>query len=341
MTKTKPVLAAGVLLLAIGTGWLASTRTEPVSSAPTTPARRVVAAEGTVQAMRGHEAEVGSQLTGRIARFLVNEGDWVKSGQVIAVLDNADTLARLNEARGELAAALAKQQETASGSREEEIEQAASALAAQQAELDLAKSELERFQSLRKEGIVSASMLNEKEKSYRVALARVAQAEEHKRLLEKGARRETLEVHQHLVEKARSTVALYAELLEKSSVRTPISGKVIHKNLQEGEVVYAEAPVPLIVVADVEKTWINAEVDEKEIGRIAIGHAVDVTSDAYPGKVFRGRIVEIADYVGARKIRPNEPAKNLDEQVVQVKITLQENGPFRLGMAVDVRIHPE
>jgi len=294
-----------------------------------------------VQAMRGHEAEVGSQLTGRIEKFLVNEGDRVTRGQVIAVLDNADTRARLDEARGELAAAIAKQKEIESGSREEEIQQAAAVLAAQQAEMELAKSELERHQRLREEGIVSASTLNEKERAYRVAIARVTQAQEQTRLLEKGARQETLELHRHLVEKARATVALYEKVLEKSSVRTPIAGKVIHKNLQEGEVVYAEAPVPLITVADIEKTWINAEVDEAEIGRIAVGNSVDVTSDAYPGKLFQGRIAEIADYVGARKIRPNEPAKNLDEQVVQVKITLQDNGPFRLGMSVDVRIHSD
>jgi ABC exporter DevB family membrane fusion protein len=339
MTKTVPALAAGLLVLAIGTVWLTSTRTEPLSSPVAEP--RMVAAEGTVEAIRGHEAEVGSQLTGRIERFLVNEGDWVTSGQVIAILDNADTRARLDEARGELAAAVAKQKEIESGSREEEIDQAAAVLAAQKAEMELAKAELERYQRLREEGAVSASVLNEKERAYRVAMARVDQAQEQTQLLEKGARQETLDLHRHLVEKARATVALHEKVLDKTSVRTPISGKVIHKNLQEGEVVYAEAPVPLVTVADVGKTWINAEVDEAEIGRIAVGNAVDVTSDAYPGKLFQGRITEIADYVGARKIRPNEPAKNLDEQVVQVKITLQENSPFRLGMAVDVRIHPD
>jgi ABC exporter DevB family membrane fusion protein len=340
MTKTSRALAAGVLILATATLWLLSTRTEPLAS-PTPPGPRAVAAEGTVEAIRGHEAEVGSQLTGRIERFLVNEGDSVTSGQVIAVLDNADIRARLAEARGELAAALAKQQEIVAGSREEEIQQAVAVLTAQKAEMELAKAELERHQRLREEGIVSASALNEKERAYRVAEARVTQADEQARLLEKGARRETLDLHQHLVEKARATVALYESLLEKSEVRTPISGKVIHKNLQEGEVVYAEAPVPLIVVADVEKTWINAEVDENEIGRIRVGNAVDVTSDAYPDKVFKGRIAEIADYVGKRKIRPNEPAKNLDVQVVQVKISLEDGNPFRLGMSVDVRILPE
>ena len=339
MTKRVPLFGAALLALGTGSVWLSSTRTEPLSSPPP-PGRRVVAAEGTVEAVRGHEAEVGSQLTGRIARFLVNEGDRVTSGQVIAILDNADTRARLDEARGDLAAVRAKLREIAAGSREEEIEQAAAVLAAHQAELELAKAELERHQRLGAEGIVSASNLSEKEKAYRVSVARVAQAEEQQRLLKKGARRETLELHESLVEKASATVALYERLLDKSSVRTPISGKVIHKNLQEGEVVYAEAPVPLIVVADVDNTWINAEVDETDIGRVVLGSSVEVTSDAYPGRVFRGRIAEIAEYVGARKIRPNEPAKNLDVKVVQVKVTLQDKNPFLLGMGVDVRIYP-
>ena len=332
--------ATGVLVLAAGSVWRSSPRTAPASP-PLAPPPRMVAAEGTVEAMRGQEAEVGSQLTGRIARFLVNEGDWVAAGQVVAILDNADMRARLEEARGELEAARAKLREVASGSRAEEVQQAEAALQAQRAELQLARAELERHRRLREEGIVSPAALNERERASEVATARVTEAEEHKRLLEKGARDETLQVHQRLVDKAGATVALYQTLLDKSSVRTPIAGKVIHKNLQEGEVVYAEAPVPLIVVADIAKTWINAEVDEADIGRIAVNRRVDVTSDAYPGRTFQGRIAEIADYVGERKVRPNDPAKNLAMKVVQVKVVLQEPGPFRLGMSVDVRIHPE
>jgi multidrug resistance efflux pump len=340
MTKGIAAAAAtGVLVLATGSLWMSSPRTEPAS--PPAAAPRAVAAEGTVEAMRGQEAEVGSQLTGRIERFLVNEGDWVSRGQVIAILDNADTRARLHEANGELAAARARLAEVASGSRAEEIQQAQAAVEAQEAELQLARAELDRYRRLHAEGIVAPAALNEKEKAHNVAVARVAEAAEYKRLLEKGARRETLELHRRLVEKAQATVGFYQTLLDKSSVRTPIAGKVIHKNLQEGEVVYAEAPVPLIVVADIAKTWINAEVDEADSGRIAVGNRVDVTSDAYPGRMFHGQIAEIADYVGARRIRPNEPAKNLDMKVVQVKVLLQEPGPFRLGMGVDVRIHPE
>ena len=340
MTKTVPVLAVAFLVLATGSAWLSSTRTAPGSPPPAT-ARRTVAAEGTVEAMRGQEAEVGSQLTGRIERFLVNEGDLVAKGQVIAILDNGDTRAHLEEARGELAAARARLQEIASGSRREEIGQAAAVLRAAEAELELAKTELARHQRLRDVEAAAVAVLNEKEKAYNVAVARVTQAGEQLRLLEKGARLETVEVHRHLVEKARGTVELYETLLEKSFVRTPIAGKVIHKNLEEGEVVYAEVPVPLAVVVNLERTWINAEVDETDIGRINLGNSVDVTSDAYPGKVFRGRIAEIADYIGARKVRPNEPAKNLDMKVVQVKVILEQESPFRLGMGVDVRIEPE
>jgi multidrug resistance efflux pump len=341
MKKSAPMLAAGVFaLIAFVVAWLLSTPTEPAAPAPA-PHLRIVAAEGTVEAMRGHEAEVGSQLTGRIEQFLVNEGDWVTAGQVIAVLDNADTLARLDEARGELAATRAKLREIVSGAREEEITQAAAVLAARRAELELADAELARHQRLSEQGILAASMLNEREKAYRVAAARVTEAEEQLRLLENGARRETVELHERLVEKAEATVELYERVLEKSSVRTPIAGKVIHKNLQEGEVVYAEAPVPLITVADVGKTWINAEVDEIDIGRIAVGNRVDVGSDAYPDRAFRGRIAEIADYVGSRTVRPNDPARNLDMKVVQVKVILDDESPLLLGMGVNVRIHPE
>jgi len=65
-----------------------------------------------------------------------------------------------------------------------------------------------------------------------------------------------------------------------------------------------------------------------------------VTSDAYPGTTFKGEIQEISDYVGPRKVKPNNPAKNLDMKVIQVKILLKEKTPFKLGMTVDVRIIP-
>lgn len=78
--------------------------------------------------------------------------------------------------------------------------------------------------------------------------------------------------------------------------------------------------------------------DETDSGRVKVGDPVDITSDAYRGTVFRGRVKQISDYAGARKIRPSNPAVNLGLKVVQVKIELFEKTPLKLGMTVDVKI---
>src|SRR5262245_45566124 len=281
-----------------------------------------VAAEGKVETLPGREVQVGAELTGRIEKVFVNEGDAVKKGQVLAKLESKDILAKLNEAESERIVAKAKLDEVASGSRAEEIEEAAAAHLAASAELELAKANFERYRKLSIDGVVPTASFDEKQREYEVARNRVKQAEERKTLLEKGPKRETIAVHETTVRRTEAAKQYLERLLEKTVVTAPISGKVIRKNLHDGEVVYTESPVPLVVIADMEKMRINAEVDETDSGRIQLGDPVEVRSDAYPQMLLTGEIQEIADYVGTRQIMPNNPTKNLDMKVVQVKISL-------------------
>lgn len=302
--------------------------------------KRHVAAEGKVKAMPGQEIDVGSELiSGRIEKVFVKEGDFAKKGDLLIKLDNRDIQAKLKEAEGELKVAEAKFEEVASGSRKEEIKKADAALDARIADMELARANLERYERLYKEGLVQKALLDEKENIFKVAKARVKEAEEEKILLEKGPKKETLKFYEDSAQKARSTVEYYERLLEKTIIKSPITGKIINKYLEEGETVIPETPI--LTVADVENIRINAEVDEVDIGKIKVGDYVEITSDAYPEKVFKGEIQEIADYVGVRKIRPNNPAKNLDMKVIQVKIGLKEKTPFKIGMTVDVKIMPK
>jgi ABC exporter DevB family membrane fusion protein len=297
-----------------------------------------VAAEGKVEALPGLEVQVGAELTGRIEKFFVKEGDAVQKGQIIARLEGKDILAKLDEAEAELVVAKAKLTEVASGSRREEIEEAAAAVRAAVAETELAKTNFERYQKLQSDGVVAKASLDEKSREYTVATNRLREAEERKTLLEKGPREETLTLHRNMVQRAEAAREYLRRLLEKTIVAAPLSGKVIHKYMNEGEVVYTESPLPLVVIANTEKLRVNAEVDETDIGRIHAGDAVEIRSDAYPELIQNGVILEIADYVGARKIVPNNAAKNLDMKVVQVKISLPQGSPLKLGMTVDVRI---
>lgn len=301
-----------------------------------TETQRYVAAEGKVEAIPGYEVEVGSELPGRIERFYIKEGEWIKKGELIAKINNRDIESKRKEAEGELEVVKAKLKEVASGSREEEIRRAAATYEASLANLELTKKNLERYETLYKEGVIPKSLLEEKVSAFKIAMARAREAEEEKRIIEKGPKTETIKLLEDTVKRTEATVEYFKNLLEKSYIASPISGKVIHKYLEEGEMVIEE--VPLAAIADVEKIRINAEVDETDTDMVHIGDPVEIKSDAFPGRFFTGSISEIADYVGKREIRPNDPVKNLDVKVIQVKIGLHEKTPFKIGMTVDVRI---
>lgn len=299
---------------------------------------RYIAAEGKVEARPGAEMDIGSEMTARIERFLVNEGDHVSKGQVIAILSADELTARLRQAEAELAQARAKQGEVAAGAREQEIKQAQAALQRAQAEQALAENQLKRSRDLHKEQFVSQAVLDNAESAHQVATARVEEAAEYLHLLQAGPRSETLQLHAAQVKMAESNVRYIRALLDKTRVLAPISGTLIERYLDVGEVVIPEKPIAH--VADTAQLRINAEVDETDAGRLRLGDPVQISAYAYPGKIYQGRVEEIASYVGKREIKPNNPAVNLGLKIIQVKIAFQEANPLKLGMTVDVRIIP-
>jgi len=306
------------------------------SAQPSTP--HTISAEGKLEAQQGAEMDVGSEMTARIERFLVNEGDHVDKGQVIAVLDSKDLSAKLRQAEAELAVAQARRNEVAAGARDEEIKQAQAILQRAKSEQLQAEKEFNRTGQLHQDKFISRAALDNAESAYKVATARVSESEEHLRLLQAGARPETLALHEAQVSQAEANVRYVRSLLDKTRVVSPISGTLIERYLDVGEVVMPEKP--LVVIADTSQLLINAEVDETDAGRLKLGDPVEITAYAYPGQVYKGRIDEIAHYVGKREIKPNNPAANLGLKIIQVKIALLEATPLKLGMTVDVKIIP-
>ncbi|MBI5205961.1 MAG: HlyD family secretion protein [Nitrospirae bacterium] len=336
------IIVIGILFLVAITGHIAFSKkseSEPKKEdIQAVTSARYVAAEGKVEVMPGFEVEVGSELDGKIADFFVKEGDSIKKGALIARLENKDIQAKLKEANAELSVAKSRLKDVASGAREEEIKKAGAALEAAIADKETAEKEFKRHENLFKKGFVPKSVLDEKERILKVAEARVKEADEEKRLLEKGPKQETLKLNEDIVKRAEAAVEYFEKLLEKTTITAPISGKVIRRYLHKGEMISKEMNTSLVAIADLENAWINAEVDETDAAKINIGCPVEVKSDAYPGTVFEGKVAEISDYIGARKIRPNNPAKNTDMKIIQAKIKLKGKNSFKPGMTVDVRI---
>jgi len=335
-------IGIAALLIGLAAGAYALLSHERKSPAPTTQAavRSHVAAEGKVEAMPGFDVDVASgELNGKVQKILVREGDTVEAGQLVAVLENEDLQARVKAAEEQMAVARSKLQEVKSGARKEEILQAAAALDGATADMEEADKQLQRYRELRRQGMVSIASLDERERIYISARAKATVAEQQKMLLEKGAKPETVKLYQDQARLAEAEVEYSRKLLEKTRVRAPIAGTVIRRYLDDGEGITPE--IPIVAIADTSRIWINAEVDETDTGRIHVGDRASVTSDAYPGKVFNGRVQQIADYAGARRVKPSNPAVNLALKVVQVKIGLDDRGPFKLGMTVDVKILPQ
>lgn len=283
--KWKPVawgVAATLAALAVYLGL------RPHSAATSTQqvVPRYIAAEGKVEARPGAEMDIGSEMTARIERFLVNEGEQVSKGQVIAILSAEELTARRRQAEAALQRARAERAQ--------------------------AGIELKRTRELHSDRFMSQAALDTAESTYKIATAKVAEAE--------------------------ADVRYIRALLDKTHVTAPISGTIIERYLDVGEVVMPEKP--LAHVADTAQLRVNAEVDETDAGRLKLGDPVQISAYAYPGQVYKGRVEEIASYVGKREIKPNNPAVNLGLKIIQVKIAFEEPNPLKLGMTVDVRIIP-
>lgn len=337
--KRKPAaiaLATLIITLALYTMMRDDNSSTPIPQLPVE--HRTITAEGKLEARPGAEMNVGTAMTARIERFLVYEGDTVDQGQVIAILDSKDLAAQLRQAEAQLSVAQAKRKEIAAGARVEEIKQAQAILQRTQAERSLAENEFSRISKLYSKNFVSRSILDNAESASKVTMARVTEAEEHLRLLQSGPRPETLALHEAHVSQAEANLHYVRSLLDKTRVVSPISGILIERYLDAGEVAMPEKP--LVVIADTNQLRVNAEVDETDAGRLHLGDPVEVSAYAFPGQVYKARIEEIADYVGKREIKPNNPAVNLGLKIIQVKIALLEKTPLKLGMTVDVTINP-
>lgn len=125
-------------------------------------------------------------------------------------------------------------------------------------------------------------------------------------------------------------------VLDKAQIAAPIGGVVLERHAQPGETVKEGAP--LVTIANLERRRIEAEVDEFDAGRVAVGMPVAISAEGYDDLSWRGRVEEIPDRVVLRRIRPQDPARPTDTRVLPVKIAFEEETPLKLGQRVEVRI---
>ena len=155
-------------------------------------------------------------------------------------------------------------------------------------------------------------------------------------MLQAGTRPETIEAQRLEVQRSQAVLDSSRTQLADTSVASPIAGRVLSKNYEQGEFVNAGSAIATI--GDMRDCWVKIYVATEQLGRIRLGQAAKVKIDAYPDKVFRGEIKEIsqnAEYTPRQSITQRERAN----MVFAVKVKIDNAEEFmKPGLPADVVI---
>lgn len=215
--------------------------------------------------------DVGSELSGLISQLNVDFNDVVKSGQVIARIDDRTVLSRLRQSEADLASSQAS------------LVQLQTALARAETESALANRELQRTRKVRASKLISEAELDSSETEYQLALVNIEAA------------RAAILVGESRILQSQSSVEQVKLDLDRTYIRSPVDGVIIDRQVDKGQAVSASlsAPTLFTIAQDLEKMQIEADVDEADIGRIMQEQKVKFTVDAFPERSFEGIVAQV------------------------------------------------
>ena len=281
----------------------------------------VISTNGKIEPINNFEAHAPSQAT--VQKILVKEGDKVKAGQLLLLLDDADARAQAARALAQLRAAEADLNAIKTGGSNEEILNSRAELSKALAERDEARRNLQAVQDLQRSGAAAPAEVQ-------AAQNRLQKAEADTQLLEakqKGrySSPEVLKVEANAGQ-ARAAYTAAQVLIKNTNIRAPFAGTVYQLPVKQGS--YVPGGELLVQVANLEHLQVRAFVDEPEIGRLSKGQQVAVTWDATPGRAWLGeltRVPTVVTMVGTRTV---------GEITVQI-----ENGDRKLLPNVNVNVN--
>ncbi|HET6578591.1 MAG TPA: efflux RND transporter periplasmic adaptor subunit [Gemmatimonadales bacterium] len=295
----KASLIVGVIVLAAG-GWIAY-RIQKKKSAGTEVrmeqvARRdlvsAVTASGKIEAKTS--VDISADITGRIIRIAVREGDLVTRGQFLIQIDPAQYQAAVSRAQGVVASTEAT-------------------LAQTRANLDQAERAWNRARQLTQLGpnLIAPEAAEQAHTSYEVAQA-------------------TYQATRAQLEQSRAGLQEARDNLGKTRLVSPIAGRVVRLAVEEGEVAvpgtFSRETGLLMTVADLSVILAKVQVDETDVVRLASNDSVQVTIDAYPDTTFVGHVTRISH---SAKLTPTETASGSNDRAVDFDVEVTLDNPPR------------
>ncbi len=280
------------------------------------------------------QADLAFKVGGRIRSMLVQEGDAVKAGQTLAVLEKQDFEADLARARGQAAAQSALLAELTNGSRPEEIEQARAQVADYQAALVNARISFRREQHMVAAGASSHANVDLAQANLQETEARLASAKAGLALAVKGPRRERIDAARAQLEQAKAAVALAEQRMTDTTLTAPEDGVILARVREPGTIVGVGDPVYTVVFTH--PTWVRAYVAEPNLDRVRPGAKAEVRTDG--GRVYHGLVGYVSPLAEFTPKTVQTPEQRPD-LVYRLRLVVEDADLcLRQGMPVTVRL---
>ncbi len=317
---------------------------KPSTTAVAQPARQRVwaaMAPGRVEPAGG-ELRLASQAAGRIVEIAVAVNDQVRSGDLLVRLDDEDARARLISADAEAAVRRRERDaEAAVGRQAADRRQAEDLVAASERALLIARTDLDRTLRARRAGTTAADDVARDRAALTAAVEKV---DADRANLRKAQTVQGIPLPTRLeagLTASRADVMLAEQALERTRIRAPAPGTVLQILPRIGETVAPSPEQIVVVIGDVSKLRVRAEVEERDVARITVGQKVVLRTDAYPGRDFAGTVATRAQSLGNARLAQRGPRRPTDLDMLEVMIDVDAGTPLLPGMRVDAFFRAE
>ena len=236
--------------------------------------------------------DLAPKVAGRVVEVRVKEGDRVKAGDLLIVLDLGDTALAVERDRHGVESARARLQDLAVGSRQAEVAAAEAELADRKAAVDLASRELQRQQMLLEKEVGTERDFDRAKTDLDRAAAAARVSEERLTLTREGFRSWQTEQARSEVNRAQSQLRQSEVVARESEIRAPADAVVTHRMVEPGQLLAAGQNGMTLALTG--RLYVRTFIPEAKLGLVKHGLSANVTVDSFPGKSFEAVVTEIA-----------------------------------------------
>ncbi len=306
-----------------------------------------VVATGKVEPLS--KVEIKSKASGIIKYLYVNAGDKIKEGQLLIELDKEALDAQLKEARAVLRGSEGQLQELISQGKTFKASLYKAQLEAEYKDHDFLVTEFARRKELFSQGLIPRSELDSWEQKLKASeiTKKSLQAEVSVKEAEIEHNKKTIEKAQAEIVQAQAQLERAEENLKYASIRAPISGIVLSREVEVGDAVSSILQLGsnatlIMTLGDVQEVYVKGKVDETDIGVVQVGQPVRITVDAYKKRTFEGKVLRIAP-MGVEKdnVTRFEVRVSILNDIDLLKANMSANAEIVLEEHTNVLLIPE